>query len=342
MIINELNDYDIVQCDTEEEFKRIIKIAYEYFNYSLPTYIKLLNSYNPLIGYCLKLGGIINLEKAKLKYTIYNSKDIKENHHNVVIPIKKEKKKYEYTHWEDSELIEIAKKYKHRVDFLTFDNKAYYASIRRGDEFFNSICNHMVGNTYWDDIKVSIEAKKFKYRNEFKNNRLGAYRYSIKRGKEFMDSICSHMVKYKKPIKWTESLIIEEAKKYKTRSEFQKESCSYIIARKKGKVFLDSVCSHMKSKSFGFTEDDLRIEALKYSTKNEFKIRSQCAYKYAKKIGKDFYESICSHMTVHYHSIEMIIEESKKYKSKKELKDKDFRLYVKLVNRKLLNTVFSK
>ena len=53
----------------------------------------------------------------------------------------------------------------------------------------------------------------------------------------------------------TEDVLREIAKKYKTRSEFQhKDSSAYVTARKRGKEFLDSICSHMLNVSFSIPQ----------------------------------------------------------------------------------------
>ena len=101
-----------------------------------------------------------------------------------------------------------------------------------------------------------------------------------------------------RPTKWTELAIREEALKYSTRNEFNKKSNgAYYGARRLG--ILEDVTAHMErptrpTRPTKWTELAIREEALKYSTRNEFKKASNGAYTAARRLG--IYEEVTSHM----------------------------------------------
>jgi hypothetical protein len=89
-------------------------------------------------------------------------------------------------------------------------------------------------------------------------------------------------------IKWTKELCIEDAKKYKTRTEWcMKSHCTYESARKNG--YLDECCTHMPKKERkprGYWTKERCIEdAKQYKTKKEWQIKSLSAYATASKNG---------------------------------------------------------
>lgn len=93
---------------------------------------------------------------------------------------------------------------------------------------------------------------------------------------------------------WTKERCREAAKKYQTRTEFNRaEIGAYEAARKAG--WLDEICIHMKTLwAQKWTDEKCRLEALKYSSKTLFKKQSSGAYAYALKHG--LLNEICAHM----------------------------------------------
>ena len=142
---------------------------------------------------------------------------------------------------------------------------------------------------------IQMEAQEYKTRSEFAKESPSAYDRA--RQLKILDEVCSHMTKPKPKHKWTEVTIKEEALKYKTRSEFAKESPSaYARARRLG--LLNEVCSHMFSSisktSPKWTEETIKEEALKYKTRSEFAKGSPSAYDKARRSG--LLNEVCSHM----------------------------------------------
>jgi len=94
-----------------------------------------------------------------------------------------------------------------------------------------------------DKKNCQIDALKYNSKIEFQKKSSGAYASARKNG--WLNEIRQHM---KRPqsynFKWTKEYCIEEALKYKTRTEFQKKSgTAYNKAWKNN--WLDSICSHM-------------------------------------------------------------------------------------------------
>jgi hypothetical protein len=87
--------------------------------------------------------------------------------------------------------------------------------------------------------------------------------------------------------------VLEDAKKCRTRSEFQKRfRASYQKAwRDKN---LDIVCAHMQGPYEKWSAQKLEKEAKKYQTRKEFREGSQKAYRAAS--GKGDLGRICKHM----------------------------------------------
>ena len=97
-------------------------------------------------------------------------------------------------------------------------------------------------------------------------------------------------------LKWTKEECVKEALKYTTRIEFKrKSSVAYSIACRNG--WYKEICSHMietRKPNNYWNYDHCKEEALKYTTRIEFKKKSSGAYKSAFKHG--WLDDICSHM----------------------------------------------
>lgn len=148
---------------------------------------------------------------------------------------------------------------------------------------------------YWNKERVRREALKYTTRTEFAIKSCGAYTAALKKG--WIDEVCSHMiVKWQK--KWANyKICCEEAKKYKTRTAFQREcNGAYTYALRHG--FLNEICSHMKLiwKRKWDSYEACQKESLKYKTRQAFQKGCDGAYTYALRHG--FLDEICTHMEV--------------------------------------------
>ena len=111
------------------------------------------------------------------------------------------------------------------------------------------------------------------------------------------------------------------ASQYQSFKEFiQKEPKALDAIRRKGKDFTEELTGHMdKSHYKKWSDEDLRKEALKYSTKTDFQKGSGSAEFTARNRGKDFFDDITSHMVVKKKtkwSDDELKDEAKKYEFK--------------------------
>jgi predicted GIY-YIG superfamily endonuclease len=99
-------------------------------------------------------------------------------------------------------------------------------------------------------------------------------------------------------IKWTFEKCQLETLKYKSRSEFQKNSPSAYYRSLK-KKWLDNICTHMisstKSKNY-WSIENCKLEALKYKTRSDFNIKSNGAYNACCK--NNWLDDVCKHMVI--------------------------------------------
>ena len=95
----------------------------------------------------------------------------------------------------------------------------------------------------WTKERCQEEALKYKHRNEFQKNSGSAYNSS--RSNSWLNEICKHMIETKKPNGyWTKEKCHEEALKYETIKDFQKNSikaCKYAWIMN----IMTEICSHM-------------------------------------------------------------------------------------------------
>ena len=172
---------------------------------------------------------------------------------------------------------EEAKKYIYKVDFIRNAYPYYSASKRNG--WMNEMDWFITPpprNLKWTKEAVFEEAKKYKYRIVFQNESNVAYTKAMKNG------WLNEMDWFEKPTpynkKWTKEAVFEEARKYKSKSEFKKASQAYNVAVLQGWIkemdwFVRPVVHNKK-----WTRETCFAEARKYKTKNEFRENNQGAY----------------------------------------------------------------
>lgn len=150
-------------------------------------------------------------------------------------------------------------------------------------------------NCKWTYKMCYDEAKKYLTRNEFRNNCRSAYRMSKTMGwiDDYTWFISGHLIESNKRRKWTYEKCYQEAKKYKSRTEFQRAkgaSCAYKTARKHG--WLDDYTWFTQyAKPAGYWNyETCYKEAKKYRFLVDFRKRNASVYVIARKNGwlKDF------------------------------------------------------
>lgn len=189
-------------------------------------------------------------------------------------------------------------------------------------------------------------AKKCKSRKEFMDNFSSGYQMSLKHG--WLDEICSHMkTTRKRDGHWNiKENCITEAKKFKLRIDFLKGSPSaYNSCRKHG--WLKEAYEHMelsrKPKLFWNDLKNLRKEAKKYKTRNQFKRNS--TYVYGAAIRLKLLDTICAHMkspnkpSGYWNKIENCLAVAKKYKTKRTFAEKEYGAYRSAIRNGFLSKI---
>lgn len=96
---------------------------------------------------------------------------------------------------------------------------------------------------FWTKERCADEALKYATRGMFVASAGSAYNTALRHG--WLDEICAHMMVQRKPKGyWTKSRCADEAAKYTTRAEFQRNAKGvYNTARRNG--WFDEICCHM-------------------------------------------------------------------------------------------------
>lgn len=189
------------------------------------------------------------------------------------------------TKWTKEKCIEEASKYK-SIQELRKKSKTVYKNYI----IYN--LNILTDNKITKE-KCIEEALKYNNRLEFKKN--ASKEYFFCRRNKIINEVCSHMKKLRFVI-WTKEKCQEESLKYNNISDFKNNSGSAYYSSYKNK-WLDEICTHMtpKEKPKGYwTKEKCQEEALKYTKRREFSIKSAGVYSKSRK--NKWLDEICAHM----------------------------------------------
>lgn len=176
-------------------------------------------------------------------------------------------------------------KYKTLSEWRKAEPNAYDTARRNSmlpkicDMFGWELPKEIKPNGYWTLERCKASALQFYAKTEWYRGDPTAYRKSIKLG--YMDECSSHMVQLNKPEGyWTKEMCVEEALKYKTVREWNKNSSgSYSYAGKYG--WLDECKKHMgdkhKENGFWLIKENVIKDALKYTNHKEWRLNSGSA-----------------------------------------------------------------
>lgn len=201
-------------------------------------------------------------------------------------------------YWTPHTLQTEALKYTTRTEFKEGARGAYKAADRQ--KLLDAICSHMnegqKPHGYWTLETLQVEALKYTTRSEFQRGNGSAYGAAGRMN--LRDAICGHMTEVKKPDGyWTLERLRDEALKYSSRQEFQKlNGAAYKAAGLMKRR--DEICAHMlkiKHPKGHWTLENLKLEALKYDNKVDFRKHSNPAFLTASR--QNVLEQICGHMT---------------------------------------------
>lgn len=147
--------------------------------------------------------------------------------------------------WSKDDCAAEALKYTTRKRFELGTKSAYTAAQRKG--WLDEICGHMERpinvKGHWTKSRCAIEALKYSSGRQFLYGSGGAYVAARLHG--WLTEICGHMKpRFHPKGYWTKARCIEEALKYRTRSEFmQGAKGAYNMTHRNG--WIDEVCAHM-------------------------------------------------------------------------------------------------
>lgn len=183
-----------------------------------------------------------------------------------------ERKQKPRGYWNYERCFKEAQKYEILNEFAKGSCGAYSVAIQ----------NNWIKDYTWLERKKKwfkdtcfIEAQKYKTRNEFEKGSSGAYQVARMNG--WLDDYTWFEQTKKPKGYWNYEHCSEEARKYKTRSEFEKGNiAAYGIAVRK--KWLDDWFEQTQNPKGYWTYERCYEEAQKYQTRNEFKIKSCAAY----------------------------------------------------------------
>lgn len=198
---------------------------------------------------------------------------------------------------------------------------------------------------YWTKERCHIEASKYSTKADFRRGCASGYSKAKKMG--WLSDICSHMVSNRRPDGyWNKARVIEEAKKYKTRTDFSRgTSSAYNAAQANG--WLDQACSHMTIlvKPPGYwTKERCQEAARSFSTRSEFLANEASAFRIAQRKG--WLDDICHHMhrlvkETGYWSKSKLTETAKKYTTRKDFYESEYSAYSAARSKNLLDEICS-
>ena len=179
--------------------------------------------------------------------------------------------------WNEQTCFDEAKKYKTRGEFSNGSASAYKKALETGwiSEYTWLSSRQSVPAGYWDNYEHCYEeAKKYKNRRNFQKGCMGAYMKALKNG--WLDDYIWFEVKKKPNRYWNKETCYEEAKKYSTRSDFQRLSKgAYLFALKAGWL---NEYTWFKPLTGYWTYETCKAEASKYEKRSHFKAGAPGAY----------------------------------------------------------------
>lgn len=190
--------------------------------------------------------------------------------------------------WTYEAVIEESHKYEYKCDFRKNAGGAYQTASENGWlKEMVWLKDKKKPHNYWTKERVFEESHKYSNKKEFENKAKGAYI------KAMVNGWLSEMV-WLKPLplgiisKWTREAIIEESKKYTSRTEFAINSpTAYQHACEDKTIFNEMPWIEVKKKPDGYwdVKEHVLEEGSKYKNRTAFSVGAYTAWKKAKKYG---------------------------------------------------------
>ena len=230
-------------------------------------------------------------------------------------------------YWTKERCIENAKKFTTISDWSKANSTP--VTNARANGWYDECTAHMFRvnkpANYWNNKKRCMEeALKYTLISDWANGSSASYTQARKNG--WYDECITHMKNQRIRLdSWTKELCHAEALKYKTKNEWIKNNNnSYRAARANG--WYDEFITHMvvlKVKESYWTKELCHVEALKYTTRNEWRRNGFSSYKTAKTNG--WLDECCTHIVKYKKpskwTLSKCLEYSLKFKTKMEWKN---------------------
>lgn len=200
-------------------------------------------------------------------------------------------------YWSKKRCADLVYKYSTIKDFRIEQPNCYGAIRKNGwwEELSEHLTTNKIPAGYWTYERCYAESIKYKNKRDFRDNSNPAYSTASIKG--WLDELCINMdILQTPPGYWTLDTCREEALKYTSKTEYSNHSGGSYYAAHKNK-WLDDICIHMPFTNHPpgyWTKEKCHVEALKYSTKNEFQTKSYPAYRAAYRWN--WHVEICTHM----------------------------------------------
>lgn len=174
-----------------------------------------------------------------------------------------------------------ASKYDSMVKFRNNSPNAYNVAVKNGWVLdYNWLERGKRSNGYWTRERCYDEAKKYSLKADFEKGSNIAYQTARRNG--WLDDYTWLESRFKPMGYWNQENCYNEAKKYRTRADFQKGSGSaYVSARKNGWLDDYTWFEEIKKPKGYWTRERCYVEAKKYHLRSAFQKDSFGAYKIA-------------------------------------------------------------
>lgn len=219
--------------------------------------------------------------------------------------------------WNIDAVLLDAKKYSTKSDWKRQSPSAYKAAVDQG--VMHEATVHMTTPSrvsVWTKEEVLASARNFGYRFAWKSAAPTAY--STARRKGYLEEATAHMELRLDKFKWSSvEEIISDARKYQTKSSWQRQSVGAYEAAKRLGCFEEAV-AHMEPVRRSWSIEAIFESAEKYSKISEWKKFEGSAYQAARRLS--VLESVSRHMQKRnsWQSEKLVMADARKYLKKSQ------------------------